>query len=109
MTAGPRRAKMQVMSHDDPDQAAARRYVSEILRVTGWSATALARKAHLSPSTLTRFLNDDDVTHTLSARTIRRIKMAAAAEIPIDQLDTLWLIAQRVPGSGGGAGSNANH
>ena len=96
-------AKMQAMTGIDPDQAAARRFVSEILRITGWSATGLARKAHLAPSTLTRFLNNE-VGHTLSSRTISKLRQAAATEIPADQLDTLWLLSQRVPSRGGGPG-----
>lgn len=101
------RAKMQVMSDADAEQAAARRYVAEILRATGWSPTALARKAGLTPSTVTRFLNSE-VGHTLSSRSIGKITQAASAIIPRDQLDALWLISRRVPANGGGPNSSAH-
>lgn len=92
------------MTKPDPDQAAARRFVTEILRITGWTATELARRAGVSPSTLTRFLGCD-VTHTLSARTISKIKRAAMPEIPINQLDALWLTSQREPPANGRDGN----
>jgi len=100
-----RRAKMQTMTDTDAEQAAARRFVSEILRATGWSATALARKARLTPSTLTRFLNSE-VGHTLSTRTIWKIRDAASEEIPRDQIDAIWLVSQRVPDRDGNSGSS---
>ena len=96
LTAHSIRANMHIMTDLDIDQAAARRFVTDILRVTGWSATKLARKAGLTPSTITRFLTGD-VTHTLSERTIGKIRRAAANEIPQDQIDALWLLSQRNP------------
>lgn len=90
------RAKMRGMITPDPDQAAARRFVTEILRVTGWSATELARRSGLAASTLTRFLKGD-VAHTLSERTISKIRRATMAAIHVDQIDALWLLSQRAP------------
>lgn len=84
----------------DTQQEAARRFVREILRVTGWTPSALARRAHIAHTTLTRFLNAE-VGHTLSMRTIDKLRRAAEAEIPRDQLDSLWLLSQRVPILGG--------
>lgn len=87
---------MRAMIGLDTDQAAARRFVNEIIRVTGWSATELARRSGIAASTLTRFLKGD-VAHTLSGRTIGKIRRAAMAEIPVDQIDALWLLSQRNP------------
>ena len=81
----------------DLQQETARRFVNELLRATGWSPSRMARVAHISHTTLTRFLNNEDVTHTLSDRTLGKIRVAVATEIPEDQIDTLWLLAQRHP------------
>ena len=81
----------------DKEQDAARRFVREILRATGWAPSDLAKRAGISHTTLTRFLNNGDVKHTLSSRTIAKIRAAAAKEIPADQIDALWLISQRAP------------
>lgn len=81
----------------DADQAAARRFVTEILRITGWTPNRLAKEAGVSHTTISRFLNSEDVTHTLSTRTLSKIRVAASQEITADQLDTLWLISQRQP------------
>ncbi len=91
---------MRGMMDLEDDQAAARRFVREILRVTGWSATELARRSGIAASTLTRFLKKD-VAHTLSARTISKIRRAAMVKISVDQLDALWLLSQRQPNDGG--------
>lgn len=81
----------------DFEQDATRRYLREILRITGWTPSQLASRAGVRHSTLTRFLNNEDVTHTLSARTLGKVRDAAAREIPGEQLDTLWLLSRRVP------------
>jgi hypothetical protein len=81
----------------DLQQEMARRFVNELLRATGWAPSRMARAAHISHTTLTRFLNNEDVTHTLSDRTLGKIRAAAATEIPEEQIDTLWLLAQRHP------------
>jgi transcriptional regulator with XRE-family HTH domain len=64
----------------DALQAAVRRWLGEVLTATGLSPTRLAHECGLAPSTLVRFLNDADVKHTLSARTIA--KVAAHTGIP---------------------------
>lgn len=56
-----------------------REWLAQILRETGVSPTNLARRAGLSPSTLTRFMNSDIDGHVLSARTIAKIQHAAEA------------------------------
>lgn len=69
----------------DPLQAAVRRWLGEVLAATGLSPTRLAQECGLAPSTLVRFLNDAEVKHTLSARTIAKVAartgMPAPAEI----------------------------
>jgi transcriptional regulator with XRE-family HTH domain len=81
----------------DPDQAAARRFVTDVMRVTGWSASRLAKEAGVVHTTLTRFLHGKDVHHTLSARTLGKIRKAAARVIPVEHVEALWLLAQRPP------------
>lgn len=82
----------------DMQQEAARRFVNELLRATGWSPSYMARQARVSHTTLTRFLNNSDVTFTLSDRTLGKIRSAVTQAIPEDQVNTLWLISQRAPG-----------
>jgi transcriptional regulator with XRE-family HTH domain len=60
---------------------ATRSLVSEMMRVTGLDATGLARKAGLAPSTLTRFLNNQDASHSLSYSTL--IKLSAVSGVTI--------------------------
>lgn len=96
MIARPVCAKMHNM---DPEQAAARRFIREILRVTGWAPSRLARESGVYHTTLTRFLNTD-VEHTLSSRTVGKIRKAAAKKIPAGQLDALWLLSRRTPSEG---------
>lgn len=81
----------------DEQQDAARRFVGEIIRVTGWTPTELAKAAHVAHTTISRFLNNQEITHTLSARTIAKVREAAAQKIPEEQVDQMWLIAQRRP------------
>lgn len=78
-------------------QEAARRFVNDLLRATGWTPSRMAKTARVSHTTLTRFLNNEDVTHTLSDRTLGKIRAAVATEISEDQVNALWLLAQRHP------------
>jgi transcriptional regulator with XRE-family HTH domain len=57
-----------------------RAWLKSILASTGWTATELSRRAHLSQTTLTRFLNDPEYSNDLSRRTIQAI--AHAAQVP---------------------------
>jgi len=61
----------------DPVQKGARDYVLRVLAATGWSATELARRSGLVPSTINRFLNSRAVTHTLSLRSLDKIRDAS--------------------------------
>jgi hypothetical protein len=81
----------------DEAQESARRFVNELLRATGWPPSRMAKEAGIVHTTLTRFLNGENVTHTLSGRTLAKIRTAAAKAIPQDQIDTLWLLSQRHP------------
>jgi len=65
----------------DAEQKAARALVQAMLDKTGLKPTQLARRAKLSPTTVTRFLNSDDVKHSLSARSLSRL--AAASEMTL--------------------------
>jgi transcriptional regulator with XRE-family HTH domain len=66
----------------DEEQEAARRLVREMMRATGLDPTSLARKAGVSPSTLTRLMAGS-VKHTLSVRTLAKLSRATGIEIPV--------------------------
>ncbi len=55
--------------HLSAHQMQTRRYVAAMMKLTGRSATALARAAGLTPSTINRFMHRP-VSHTLSQRTM---------------------------------------
>jgi phage repressor protein C with HTH and peptisase S24 domain len=67
----------------DNDQSAARAAVLYAMETAGLTATELAKKARLAPSTLTRFLKATEnganvsIKHSLSSRTLRAIEEAA--------------------------------
>jgi hypothetical protein len=67
----------------DTTKKAARELVERMMRETGLDATGLARKAGLAASTLTRFMNNDDISHTLSARTLARLQEATGIRVPV--------------------------
>ncbi len=61
----------------DTAETEQRAWLEGILEETGLTATELARRADLNPSTLTRFLSGkDNAGHTLTWRTIRKIENA---------------------------------
>lgn len=66
----------------DFHQAAARAYVRQVLARTGWDGTTLARRAGLAPTTVTRFLNNSSVKHSLSARSLAKIAGASGLPLP---------------------------
>lgn len=51
-----------------------RAWLKAVLEKTGLDPTGLAHKAGVHPSTLTRFVNNENVTHDLSRRTISGIE-----------------------------------
>lgn len=56
-----------------------RDWLADVLEQLGITATELARRADLNPTTLTRFLNaDNERGHELSRRTVRKIENAIA-------------------------------
>lgn len=57
-------------------QADVRDWLNELVRVTGWSASELAKQAGLAASTVNRFLNKP-VKHNLSTTTINKLRLAA--------------------------------
>jgi phage repressor protein C with HTH and peptisase S24 domain len=67
-------------------QAVARQYLEQIMRETGMSGAALAREAGIAPSTINRVLNDPNVKHTLSLRTMLKIEKATGVPIPANLL-----------------------
>ncbi len=66
----------------DPHQSAARRYVDFVCREADWDYTTLARKSGVAASTITRFMNNAAVTHSLSARTLAKISHASGIRLP---------------------------
>jgi len=66
----------------DFHQAAARAYVRQVLARTGWDGTTLARRAGLAPTTVTRFLNNASVKHSLSARSLSKIAGVSGLPLP---------------------------
>lgn len=66
----------RAMAKPDLDQ---KRWLEDLLHRLGLTATELARRAELNPSTLTRFLNDaSERGHTLTFRSVRKIEQAVA-------------------------------
>jgi transcriptional regulator with XRE-family HTH domain len=66
----------------DNTQEIARRLIEYLVQQTGLDLTTLARRANLAPSTLTRFMNQQ-VKHTLSAKTLLRLFDAAGLTLPL--------------------------
>ena len=65
----------------DPTIDATRDLIERMMEATGLDATGLARRAGLAASTLTRFMYNNDLGHTLSARTLA--KLHAATGVPV--------------------------
>lgn len=66
----------------DRSQIVAREYLEQIVRETGMSGAAIARLADVAPSTINRVLNDPDVKHTLSLRTLLKIEKGTGIKVP---------------------------
>lgn len=65
----------------DDQQAAIRDVLRNMMEATGLDPTGLARLAGVSPSTLTRFLNQP-VKHLLTARTLAKLSQASGVPVP---------------------------
>lgn len=78
----------------DEDQEIARRFVKSLLDATGWTPYRLAKEAGVVSSTITRPLNNPNVTHTISLRTLRKLRDAASKVLQPGRIDELWRQAQ---------------
>jgi len=67
------------------DQKAQRDWLRDIIRATGLTAGAIAKRAGLAPSTITRFLHGE-VGHVLKADTLTRISQTSGAPLPVEVL-----------------------
>lgn len=56
------------------DREEMRAWLRSILLHLGWTGTELARRMGKPPSTINRFLNDPDATHSLSVKTLKEIE-----------------------------------
>lgn len=63
---------------------AQKRRIQALSEATGRDLTALARGAKLTPSTLTRFMNNTDAKHALSASTFDKLERAYGQILPLD-------------------------
>jgi phage repressor protein C with HTH and peptisase S24 domain len=61
----------------DEEREEIRRYIAHLARQTGLSLSALAKRAGVASTTLTRFMNSDDVNHVLSTTTINKLRRLA--------------------------------
>ncbi len=66
----------------DSYKLALQAWLNAILGETGLTPAALAERAGVSPTTLTRFLNNPDHAHALSGRTVARIVEATGKPAP---------------------------
>lgn len=66
----------------DPHQEAARDYVNRVCAQMNWDYSTLARKSGLSASTITRFMNNVNVKHSLSARSLAKIASVTGVRLP---------------------------
>lgn len=71
------------MVRDQQDQQESQRaFIRRAMEVTGLDATNLARRAGFAPSTLNRFLNNPQVNHLLSGKTIAAISAVSGVPVP---------------------------
>lgn len=57
-------------------------YLERVRRETGFTLTEIARRAKLSPTTLTRFMAREDEQHSLRPSTLRAIEQATRVNLP---------------------------
>lgn len=76
----------------DKLQEAARRYIAAVSAATGWNYTTIARRAGLASTTVTRFMNEPDVRHMLSARSLAKIAAISSVPVPVELGGTVPLV-----------------
>lgn len=69
------------------ERAQIRRWLETIMVEKNWAPTHLAQAAQVSTSTVTRFLNDERNTHSLSPETLRKISDGSGFDIPLSILE----------------------
>lgn len=80
-------------------QAIAREFIQHVLNKTGWKPTELARKIDQSPSTITRFINKPDVTHSLSIANLYAISGVSGEPVPPDLLNAYGILPPEQAGA----------
>lgn len=63
-----------------------REAVRGLVAESGVTASELARRAGLAPSTLTKFLNDEGARHVLTTRTLAKLAAATGRDMPVADL-----------------------
>lgn len=63
--------------------------VRAVVAESGVTASELARRAGLAPSTLTKFLNDDGARHVLTTRTLAKLAAATGRRLAAAGLDAI--------------------
>lgn len=86
---------MSLLMVDPADEQ--RAWLKGVLAKTALAPTALAQKAGLSQPTLTRFLNDPEATHALSARTIAAVERASGMRYGPDPRPTGFRESEAAP------------
>ncbi|WP_460989490.1 S24 family peptidase [Sphingobium sp. TomTYG45] len=86
---------------DDWDQRKARNLIGCLVSSTGLSATEIARRAGLAPSTLTRIYPKASVGYSLSPRSVAKIREAFPQQIPFCEVETTQTGNALVSGSAG--------
>ncbi len=78
----------------DKLQEAARRFIAAVSAATGWNYTTIARRAGLASTTVTRFMNEPDVRHMLSARSLAKIAAISSVPVPPELGGTVPLVGE---------------
>ncbi|HTP85080.1 MAG TPA: S24 family peptidase [Alphaproteobacteria bacterium] len=78
----------------DKLQEAARRFIAAVSAATGWNYTTIARRAGLASTTVTRFMNEPDVRHMLSARSLAKIAAISSVPVPPELGGAVPLVAE---------------
>lgn len=66
----------------NPPLAESRRYLERVKKDTGLDLTAIARKAGVDPSTLTRPVNDPKWPTRISIKILRKVQSATGVQMP---------------------------